>query len=122
MQVLQVFQAAQEAFPDAVVRASTFEEFVDRLAPFASLKGTYPPPSAASKRAACSRAVVKVVATLARRHYTKCTVPACYGQACWACCHMQLLRHRFLCCISESQRPCKQQNLRPCIFCAQQQL
>lgn len=40
MQVMQVFQVAQEAFPDAEVKASTFEAFVDRLAPFTSVTGT----------------------------------------------------------------------------------
>lgn len=43
-----MFQLAQEAFPDADVRASTFEAFVHRLEPFTTLKGTPPPRGAFS--------------------------------------------------------------------------
>ena len=45
MQVMRVFEVAGKAFPGAEVRASTFEAFVDRLAPFASLSGMLTPSS-----------------------------------------------------------------------------
>jgi hypothetical protein len=42
MQVMNVFEAARAAFPSAVVKASTFEAFVDQLVPFKSHLGTLP--------------------------------------------------------------------------------
>lgn len=36
-----MFAAAQDAFPGAKVQASTFEKYVDRLAPFVTQTGTH---------------------------------------------------------------------------------